>query len=81
VEGVKTIDGNVVSVDAPNSEIIVKSSETMTFSVPSSADIIDSDGFSIQLTDVVTGNYVTVSYTNDKSGRHVMSGMQVEYKR
>ncbi len=77
----KTADGNVVSVDLPNSQIVVKSSETMTFSVPLNADIIDSDGLNIQLTDVVVGNYATVSYTNDESGRHIMSGMQVEYKR
>ncbi len=81
VGGMKTIDGDVVSVDNQNSQIVVKSSEIMSFSVPSSAKIVNADGFGIQLSDVKAGNYVTVDYTNDKTGLHIMSGMEVEYNR
>ena len=81
VEDVKTIDGNVVSVDSPNSQIVVKSIVVMTFSVPSSAKIINADGLDIRLSDVNAGNYVTVDYRDDKSGLHIMNGMEVEYKR
>ncbi|MCX5666269.1 MAG: hypothetical protein NT036_04405 [Candidatus Omnitrophica bacterium] len=81
VDGIKTIDGTVVSVDSQNSQIVVKSSEIMSFSVPLSAKIINADGFGIQLSDVNAGNYVTVDYSNDKSGNHVISGMEVAYNR
>ena len=81
VDNAKTIDGNVVSVDSQNSKIVVKASEVMTFSVPSSAKIVNTDGYSMQLSDVNTGNYVTVDYHDDRSGLHIMNGMQVKYKR
>ncbi len=81
VDGMKTIDGTVVSVDSQNSQIVVKSSEIMSFSIPSSAKIVNADGFGIQLSDVNAGNYVTVDYSNDKSGNHVISGMEVAYNR
>ncbi len=80
VDGIKTVDGHVVSVDLENSKIVVRSSEVMTFSVPSDANIIDSDGFSMELAGVGVGDYVTVSYHNDKSGDRIMNGMEVEYK-
>jgi len=81
VDDMKTIDGDVVSVDSQNSQIVVKASEVMTFSVPSSAKIINADGFSIRLSDVSAGNYVTVDYRDDKSGFHIINGMEVEYNR
>ena len=81
VDNTKTIDGSVVSVDGQNSQIVVKSSEVMTFSVPSSAKIVNADGFGMQLSDVNAGNYVTVDYRDDKSGNHIMKGMEVEYNR
>ncbi len=81
VDDIKTIDGDVVSVNIQNSQIVVKASEVMTFSVPSSAQIVNTDGFGIQLSDVSVGNYVTVDYIDDKSGLHVMKGMEVEYSR
>ena len=81
VDDMKTIDGDVVSVDSQNSRIVVKASEVMTFSVPSSAKIVNADGFGIQLSDINTGNYVTVDYHDDRSGLHIMNGMQVKYKR
>ena len=40
VADMKTVDGDVISVDSSNSQIVVKSSEVITFSVPSSAKII-----------------------------------------
>ena len=81
VDDMKTIDGDVVSVDIQNSHIVVKASEIMTFSVPSSAKIVNADGFGMQLSDVNAGNYVTVDYRDDKSGLHIMKGMEVEYNR
>jgi len=81
VGNAKTIDGNVISVNIQNSQIVVKSSEVMTFFVPSSAKIINMDGFDIQLSDVNVGNYVTVDYSDDRSGLHTIKGMEVEYNR
>ena len=81
VDDIKTIDGDVVSVDSPNSHIVVKASEIMTFSVPSDAKIVNADGFGIRLSDVSAGNNVTVDYSDDKSGNHIMKGMEVEYNR
>lgn len=79
VDNMKTADGDVISVDIPNSQIVIRSSEVMTFSVPLDADIIDKNGFGIQLSDVNVGNYVTVGYHDDKSGLHVMNSMEVAY--
>gem|GEM_PF-4744666 len=76
-----TIDGNVASVDMVNSRITIKSSETITFYVPTKAKIINTDGFDMQLMDVRVGNYVTVDYHDDKYGKHVMDDMEVEYIR
>lgn len=81
VDNIKTIDGDVVSVDSQNSQIVVKTFEAMTFSVPSSAEIVNADGLGIQLSDVNAGNYATVNYSDDKSGLHIMQGMEVEYNR
>ena len=81
VDDMKTIDGNVVSVDSPNSQIVVKAFEVMTFFVPSDAKIINADGFNMRLSDVGVGNYVTVDYRDDKSGLHIIKGMEVEYNR
>ena len=81
VDDTDTIDGNVVSVDSLNSQIVVKSSEAMTFSVPSDAKIINADGIDIRLSDVSVGNYVTVDYSDNKSGLHIMKGMEVGYNR
>ncbi|MDO8536396.1 MAG: hypothetical protein Q7S30_05280 [Candidatus Omnitrophota bacterium] len=81
VDNIKTIDGNVVSVDNQSSQIAVKSSEVMNFSVPAGSKIVNADGYAIQLSDVSAGNYVTIDYRDDKSGNHVLSGMEVEYNR
>lgn len=77
---VKTIDGIVVSVDPQNSSITVKMVETLTFYVPSGASVTNEDGFNIQLSQIESGNYVMVEYYNDKSGRHIVRGINVEYK-
>ena len=79
VDDIKTIDGNVVSVDIRNSLIVVKSSKAMTFSVPSDAKIVNADGFGIQLSDVKIGSYATIDY-RDQSGKHMLTGMEVEYR-
>ena len=80
VDGMKTIDGNVVSVNVQDSSVVVKAYEAMTFSVSSKANIINADGFDIRLSDVKTGSYVTIDYYDDQSGKHVLTGMEVEYK-
>ena len=76
-----TIDGSVVSVDLPKSQIVVKSSDLMTFFLPPDAKIINDDGFDMQLSSVHAGDYVTVDYHDDQSGSHIMEFMEVEYNR
>jgi hypothetical protein len=76
-----TIGGRVVSVDSQKSQIVVKSSGVMTFLVPQNANIINDDGFSMQLSDVEAGHYVDVDYHDDPSGNHIMESMEVEYNR
>ena len=80
VDDMKTIDGDVVSVDIQNSHIVVKASEVITFSVPSSAKIINADGSNIQLSDVKIGSYAAIDYYDDQSGKHMLTGMEVEYR-
>ena len=75
-----TIDGSVVSVDASKSQIVVKSSDVMTFFVPSNAEIVDDNGLDMQLSGVVAGNYVTVDYHDDSLGKHITESMEVAYK-
>lgn len=77
----KTVDGSIVSVDVQNSLIVIKASEVMTFSVPSSAKLTDSEGFDLQLSGISPGRYVTVDYHDDAGGKHIMDGMEVEYNR
>jgi hypothetical protein len=81
VDDMKTVDGNVISVDSSNSKIVVRTSEIITFSVSPDAKIVDADGFNIQLSDVSAGNYVTVDYHDDGAGNHIMEGMEVAYNR
>ena len=80
VDNMKTIDGDVVSVDIQNSQIVVKAYEVVTFSVSPDAKIINADGFGIQLSDVKIGNYATIDYYDDKSGKRMLTGMEVEYR-
>jgi hypothetical protein len=80
VANMKTLDGNVVSVDNQNSQVVVKASEAMVFSVLSDAKIVNADGYDMQLSDVQAGSYATVDYYDDKSGKHMLTGMEVEYK-
>jgi len=76
---VKTIDGKVLSIDARNSAITVKTAETFIIFVPSSANVTNKDGFSIELSQIKSGNYVMVEYYDDKSGKHIARGVNVEY--
>ena len=77
----KTIDGRVASVDPINSKIVVKTVETLNFSVPPDARIINKDGFDMKLSDIKSGNYVMIDYYNDKSGTNIASNIEVEYNR
>ena len=76
-----SVDGRVVSVAPQKSQIIVRSSIVMTFSVPTNSKIINDDGFGMQLSDVGVGKYVTVNYHDDRSGNHIMDFMEVQYNR
>ncbi|MDP3790608.1 MAG: hypothetical protein Q8R38_01005 [Candidatus Omnitrophota bacterium] len=76
---VRTIDGKVISVDPQDSTITVKMVEALVISVPSSASVTNKDGFSIQLSQINPGNYVMVEYYDDKSGKHIARGINVEY--
>ena len=77
----RTVDGRVVSVSVPNSQIVVKTNEDLTFSVPSNAKITNKDGFDIQLSDINAGNYVMVEYYGDASGNRIIKSINVEYNR
>ena len=77
----KTIDGWVASVDPQNSRIVLKSYENFPFSVPSSAKIINKDGFSIRLYDITPGNYATIDYYDDREGHHIVTNMEIEYNK
>jgi hypothetical protein len=79
VDNMKTVAGNVVSVDSQNSQIVVKTYEIMTFSVPSNAKIVNADGMDIELSDVVKGSYVSIDYKDDKAGKHIVKGIGVDY--
>lgn len=61
-ENLRTFDGKVVSVDIGGSTLkVAGAAETVTF--PISPDTkFDSDIFDIELSDLKTGNYVTVGY-------------------
>lgn len=76
-----TIDGTIESIDIQNSKIVLKSTETFTFHIPSGAKIINSDGFDIQLSDISIGNYATVDYYSDNSGKNIVKNMEIEYNR
>jgi len=76
-----TIGGRVVLVDPQKSQIVIKASSVMTFTVPQDSKIINDDGYSMQLSDVEVGRYVDVGYHDDPSGNHIMKSMEVEYNR
>ena len=75
-----TIGGKVISVDAQNSQIVVKTFENFIFSVAPDAKIINQDGFDIQLKEISVGNYVTVDY-RDSSGAHIATDIEVDYEK
>ena len=77
----KTIDGRVVSTDSQNSQIVIKTIETLTFSVSSNTTIINKDGFSIQLSDINPGNYAMVDYYDTPAGKHIAKNIEIEYNR
>lgn len=78
---VKTLEGRVVSVDPQGFNITIKTYENIVFSVPLSAKLTSQDGFDIQLSDINTGNYVTVDYYDNRAGEHIAKNINVEYNR
>ena len=72
-----TVAGKVTKVDASRSTITVKLANESTFSVPSSTPII-CDAKDIRLSDVETGQYVTVEHYKDPSGNLIATNITVE---
>ena len=64
----KTIDGKVSFVDTLTSKITVSSANNVTC-VVGTGTVIKQDIYDIKLSDVKTGDYVTVDYREDASGR------------
>lgn len=80
-EATLTVSGRVVSVDPQASVIVIRTMENMVFSVAPNAKIVNSDGFDIRLSDINPGNYVSVDYYDDRSGKHIITNIEVDYKR
>ena len=74
----KTIDGKVVSVDTLSSKITINSVNDITFYVLIST-VIKQDVFDIRLSDLKAGDYVTVDYRDDESGRHNAEAITKHY--
>lgn len=78
-EALETISGTVISVDPQNAQIVIKSIETLTFSVSADAQIVDKDGLDIELSDIKPGTYAMVDYYDDSEGRHIIKNIEIEY--
>ena len=74
----KTFEGKIVSVDTLSSKITVSEANNITFYVPTSA-VIKQDVFNIKLLDLKAGDYVTVDYRDDESGRHNAEAITKHY--
>lgn len=74
----KTIDGRVSSVDTLSSKITIDAVNMITFYVPTNA-VIKQDVFDIRLSDLKAGDYVTVAYRDDSSGRHSAESITKHY--
>ena len=74
----KTIDGRVSSVDTLSSKITITAVNDVTFYVPISA-VIKQDVFDIKLSDLKAGDYVTIDYNNDSSGKRVAQQIVKHY--
>lgn len=75
-----TIGGKAISIDAQNSQMVVKTFENFTFSVAPNAKIVNQGGFEIQLKEIKIGDYVTVDY-QDSSGTLIATDIEVDYAR
>lgn len=64
----KTIDGRVSAVDTLSSKITITSVNKVTC-VVGAGTVIKQDVYNIKLSDVKAGDYVTVDYSEDGSGR------------
>ena len=64
----KTIDGKVLAVDTLSSKITIDAVNVITFHVRINA-VIKQDVFDIKLSDIKVGDYVTVDYYDDGSGK------------
>ena len=75
-----TIDGTVSSVDVMGSKITIKGVNSATFSVPINATI-KQDLSDIKLSDIKSGDYVTIGYYDDASGKRQAQTITLEYRK
>lgn len=76
---IKTVEGNVSSVDLQGSRITITSVNTMTFTIPPNARVVQ-DAYDIKLSDIKAGSYVTIDYLDDPSGKHEAQTITVHYE-
>ena len=76
---IKTVDGRVSNVDVQRSRITITSVNTMTFSVPIKARVVQ-DIYDIKLSDVKSGDYVTIDYLDDPPGKLEAQVITVHYE-
>ena len=75
-----TIDGTVSSVDVMGSKITIKGVNSATFSVPINATI-KQDLSDIKLSDIKSGDYVTIGYYDDASGKRQAQTITLDYRK
>jgi len=80
VEGkeVLTLSGRVESVNPSGSTIVVKDVNEVRFQVPPDAKLVK-DIYDIKLSDINTGDYVTVEYYTASSGSNIVTRISVDY--
>jgi len=77
---IETVEGRVSNVDVQRSRITIKSVDTMTFLVPLNARVVQ-DIYDMKLSDVKAGDYVTIDYLDDPSGKHEAKTITVHYEK
>lgn len=77
-EGIETVDGTVVSVDLSGSTITIRSAAgDLAFSVPVNAPVV-SGIYDIKLSDIETGQYVSVEHYRDSSGKLIARKITIQ---
>ena len=73
-----TFDGTVSNIDIVGSKLTVSGISKESFSVPLDA-IIKRDALDIRLSDISIGDYATVDYNSDPSGKKIAHNITVDY--